>query len=156
MVEVPSAALLADRFASESAFFSVGTNDLTQYTLAVDRGHPKLGSKADALDPGVLRLIARTAEGARPQNRPVGVCGGLASEARAVPILVGLGVDDLSVSIPEIPVIKALIRRLSRSHCETLAKQALASASAAEVRALVDEAACRPGTGWELPPKGKA
>jgi len=90
MVEVPSTAVMARQFAKEVAFFSIGTNDLTQYTLAMDRGHPKLGAKADALNPAVLRLIALTCEGAHAEGKWVGVCGGVASDPQAVPILVGL------------------------------------------------------------------
>ena len=91
MVEVPAAAVLARQFAREVDFFSIGTNDLTQYTLAMDRGHPKLAAKADAMNPAVLQLIAQTVEGAAAEGKWVGVCGGLASDPQAVPILVGLG-----------------------------------------------------------------
>ena len=103
MVEIPAVAVMAEVFAEEADFFSIGTNDLTQYTLAMDRGHPKLAPKVDALNPGLLRLIALTVEGARKHNRFTGVCGGIAGDAQAVPILVGLGVDELSVSLPSIP-----------------------------------------------------
>jgi phosphoenolpyruvate-protein phosphotransferase len=136
MVEVASAALLAEHFAREVDFFSIGTNDLTQYTLAMDRGHPKLAPQVDGLDPAVLRLIDMTVRAAHAQGKWVGICGGIASDAQAVPLLVGLGVDELSVSVPTIPAIKARVRRLSLAQCRTLAGQALAAASAAEVRAL--------------------
>jgi len=137
MVEVPSAAVMARQFATEVAFFSIGTNDLTQYTLAMDRGHPKLGAKADAMNPAVLRLIAQTVEGAHAEGKWVGVCGGVAGDPQAVPILVGLGVDELSVSVPSIPAVKAEVRARSLADCQALAAQALACDTAADVRALV-------------------
>jgi phosphocarrier protein FPr len=134
MVEVPSAALMADVLAHEIDFFSIGANDLTQYTLAMDRTHPVLATKADGLHPAVLRLIARTVEAAHAAGKWVGVCGELGADPLAVPILVGLGVDELSVSVPAIPTIKAQIRSLNRVDCRALAQRALACATAAEVR----------------------
>src|SRR5206468_11565015 len=92
MIETPASAVMAERIAREADFLSIGTNDLTQYTLAMDRGHPELAARLDALHPAVLRLIAKTAEAARAHRRPVAVCGGLASEPLAAPILIGLGV----------------------------------------------------------------
>lgn len=137
MVEVPSAAVMAAQFAEEVDFFSVGTNDLTQYTLAMDRGHPKLAPKADAMNPAVLRLIANTIEGAHANGKWVGICGGIASDRQAVPILIGLGVDELSVSVPAVPAIKAEVRSCTLNECRALAQQALAQDTAADVRALV-------------------
>jgi phosphocarrier protein FPr len=137
MVEVPSAAVMARQFAREVDFFSIGTNDLTQYTLAMDRGHPKLGAKADAMNPAVLRLIKQTVDGAHSEGKWVGVCGGIASDPQAVAILVGIGVDELSVSVPAIPAVKAEVRTRSLADCQALAKQALRCDTAAEVRALV-------------------
>ncbi|MCG6941567.1 MAG: phosphoenolpyruvate--protein phosphotransferase [Thiohalocapsa sp.] len=137
MVEVPSTAVMARQFAREVAFFSIGTNDLTQYTLAMDRGHPKLGAKADAMNPAVLKLIAQTCDGAHAEGKWVGVCGGVASDPQAVPILLGIGVDELSVSVPAIPAVKAAVRERSLPECQALAEQALACDTAAEVRALV-------------------
>ncbi|HET9523999.1 MAG TPA: phosphoenolpyruvate--protein phosphotransferase [Terrimicrobiaceae bacterium] len=139
MVEIPAVAIMAEVFAEEADFFSIGTNDLTQYTLAMDRGHPKLAPKVDALNPGLLRLIALTVEGARKHKRFTGVCGGLAGDAQAVPILVGLGVDELSVSLPSIPTIKAQIRRLSHAECRDLAQRALNCRTGDEVRALLPD-----------------
>ncbi|HET6406359.1 MAG TPA: phosphoenolpyruvate--protein phosphotransferase [Chthoniobacteraceae bacterium] len=139
MVEVPAVAVMAQTFAAEADFFSIGTNDLTQYTLAMDRGHPKLAPKVDALNPAVLRLIAQTIEGAHSHNRLAGICGGVAGDPHAVPILVGLGIDELSVSLPAIPTVKAQIRRLSHAACRDLAQRALNCATADEVRALVPE-----------------
>jgi phosphocarrier protein FPr len=139
MVEVPATAVMAAQFAREADFFSIGTNDLTQYTLAMDRGHPKLAPQVDGLSPAVLRLIAHTVEGARVAGRRVGICGGIASDPRAVPTLIGIGVDELSVSLPAIPAVKAQIRALRADDCRQLAKRALAAESAEEVRSLVPD-----------------
>ncbi|MEM7117407.1 MAG: phosphoenolpyruvate--protein phosphotransferase [Chloroflexota bacterium] len=136
MIEVPSAALVADAFAPEIDFFSVGTNDLTQYTMAMDRQHPALAGKSDGLHPAVLRLIAKTVEAASAQGKWVGVCGELGSDPQAVPILVGLGVTELSVSVPAIPTVKAQVRSLSLAAAQDLAARALKCATAAEVRGL--------------------
>ncbi|HSO28086.1 MAG TPA: phosphoenolpyruvate--protein phosphotransferase, partial [Anaerolineales bacterium] len=134
MIEVPSAALMADVFAQEVDFFSVGTNDLTQYTLAMDRMHPSLAGKSDGLHPAVLRLIARTVAAAHAHGKWVGVCGELGADPQAVPILVGLGVDELSVSVPSIPSVKAQIRELTLAAAQTTAQEALACGTAVEVR----------------------
>jgi phosphocarrier protein FPr/phosphocarrier protein len=136
MVETPASAILAERIAAVADFLSIGTNDLTQYTLAMDRGHPQLAARLDALHPAVLRLIARTAEGAGAHGRHVAVCGGLASEPLAAPLLVGLGVHELSAVPAAIPQLKARIQSLSLSDCRALAAQALARPSAAAVRTL--------------------
>jgi len=140
MIEVPAAALMADQFAREADFFSVGTNDLTQYTLAMDRGHPKLAARVDGLNPGVLRLIATATEGAHRHGRWIGICGGIAADPQAVPVLVGLGVDELSVSVPALPAVKAQVRTLDATSCAVLAARALTLDHAADVRALVPEA----------------
>ena len=134
MVEIPAAAIMAAQFAREVDFFSIGTNDLTQYTLAMDRGHPKLAPKVDGLNPSILRLIAWTVKAAHDEGKWVGVCGGIASDPQAVPLLIGLGVDELSVSLPTIPSIKAQVRTLWLHECQELAKRALGLETAAEVR----------------------
>ena len=134
MVEIPSAALMADVLADEVDFFSIGTNDLTQYTLAMDRTHPALAAKADGLHPAVLRLIARTVEAAHAAGKWVGVCGELGGDPVAVPILLGLGVDELSISVPAIPLVKAQIRALSFAECQRQAQRALGCATAVQVR----------------------
>lgn len=136
MIEIPSAALMADAFAPEVDFFSVGTNDLTQYTLAMDRMHPSLAGKSDGLHPAVLRLIGRAVEAAHACGKWVGVCGELGADPQAVPILIGLGVDELSVSVPAIPTVKAQVRSLQLSEAQSLAQQALNCATAPEVRAI--------------------
>jgi len=136
MIEVPSSALLSEHFAAHVDFFSIGTNDLTQYTLAIDRGHPLLSTYIDGLHPAVLQLIAMTVKGAKEHNVPVSVCGCLASDACAVPILIGLGVTELSVAVPTLPLIKSQIRQLSYTECQQLATEALQQTSASDVRAL--------------------
>jgi multiphosphoryl transfer protein len=135
MVEVPAAALRARSLARHSAFFSLGTNDLTQYTLAADRGNDRVAPLADGLDPAVLRLVASTVAA----GRPVGVCGELGGDPAAVPILVGLGVRELSVSPPLVPGIKERVRGLTISAAADLARRALELESAQAVRALVAE-----------------
>lgn len=135
MVEVPSAALLAETIAKDADFFSIGTNDLAQYTLAMDRGNPRFAPMADAVHPSVLNLIAKTVDGAHKYGKWVGVCGGLASEAAAVPLLLGLGIDELSVTPAALPTIKAAVRRQNLDACRQLAGDALGMSSSAEVRA---------------------
>jgi len=135
MIEVPSAALIAEHLAREVDFFSIGTNDLTQYTLAMDRGHPQLAPQADALHPAVLGLISLTVEAAHRHGKWVGVCGGMAAEPLAVPVLLGIGVDELSVPVPAIAAVKALVRRLSARDCQDLAREVAGLGTAGEVRA---------------------
>lgn len=139
MIETPAAALIADHLAEAAAFFSIGTNDLTQYTLAMDRSEPMLAAELDALHPAVLRLIARTAEAARNAGRPVAVCGGAAGDALAVPILIGLGIRELSMVPGLIARQKASIRELSVAECAELAKQSLSMKSAKEIRDMMRE-----------------
>ncbi len=138
MVEVPSTSILAEQFAKEVDFFSIGTNDLTQYTLAMDRGHPKLAAKIDALNPAVLRLIKLTVDGAHKERKWVGVCGGIASDPQAVPVLLGLGIDELSVSVPSIPAIKAEVRRYEIHECQSMARKALSCATSSEVHTFLE------------------
>jgi phosphoenolpyruvate-protein kinase (PTS system EI component) len=134
---VPAAALLAEQLAAEADFFSIGTNDLAQYTLAMDRGNPQVAAELDSLHPAVLRLVAITVAGASTRRRPVAVCGGAASDAYAAPLLVGLGVQALSMTPALVPATKALLRTLTRSRCAEVADQALRMDSGAEVRRLV-------------------
>ena len=136
MIEVPSAALLADQFAKEVDFFSIGTNDLTQYALAVDRGHPRLAARVDGLHPAVLRLIDMTVKAADREGKWTGICGSLASDPAAVPVLTGLGVQELSVSVPALPIVKAKVRDLSFAECQEMAHKALTLDSAEAVREL--------------------
>lgn len=136
MVEVPSAALMAHEFAPEVDFFSIGTNDLTQYTLATDRLHPLLGKNADGLHPAVLRLIEMTVRAAQKAGKWVGVCGGVAGEPRGALILTGLGVTELSMSLPAIAAVKAYLRGVSQTQAKNVASRALTCRNAEEVRAL--------------------
>jgi phosphocarrier protein FPr len=137
MIEVPSAALLAERFAPEVDFFSLGTNDLTQYVLAIDRGHAALSAQADGLHPAVLRLIATTVQAAHAHKKWVGVCGELARDPLAALLLVGLGVDELSLSASGIARIKADIRSSEWTALQALGQRALQAESPHAVRKLV-------------------
>ncbi|MHA6720739.1 phosphoenolpyruvate--protein phosphotransferase [Sphingomonas sp. RS6] len=139
MVETPAAAMTADLLASEVDFVSVGTNDLTQYALAMDRGNPAVAGGIDGLHPAVLRLIAQTCQGASSKGRWTGVCGGLASDPLAVPILIGLGVTELSATIALVPEIKALVSTLTLARARAHAAAALACATADDVRRLARE-----------------
>lgn len=136
MVEVPSAALCADKLAKYVDFFSIGTNDLTQYTLAADRQSPVLAAQADSLHPAVLRMIAQTIAGAKLYNRSVGVCGGVAADPFGAVLLVGLGVHELSMTPSDIAAVKARLRATPFSLMQDLAKKACDLESAAQVRAL--------------------
>jgi phosphocarrier protein FPr len=136
MVETPAAALLSEAIAPRVDFFSLGTNDLTQYTLAAERGNPAVANLADALHPAVLQLIARVARAAEDHGKWAGVCGELAGEVLAAPLLVGLGVRELSANPPSVPEVKAVIRKFSLTAAQDLAQQALAAKTAEEVRGL--------------------
>jgi multiphosphoryl transfer protein len=137
MIEVPSAALAADRLAGEADFFSIGTNDLSQYALAADRGNERVAALADALHPAVLELIRLAAAAASTKARWTGVCGEVAGDPLATPLLIGLGVTELSMSAPAIPHVKQVVRRTDLSSARALAERALAASSAAEVRELL-------------------
>jgi len=136
MIETPASAVLADQLCTEVEFLSIGTNDLSQYTLAMDRTHPALGHRLSALHPAVLRLIESTCDAAHACQRETAVCGALASDPLAAPLLLGLGVRELSCVPAVIPRIKALLRRVSLGDCRQLAQAALRLADAAQVRAL--------------------
>ncbi len=137
MIEVPAAVAMADKLAKEADFFSIGTNDLTQYVLAMDRGNTELAPEIDSLHPAVLKTIADAAAAGGRHDCPVGVCGGLASELPAAPILIGLGVTSLSATRSGIPDLKAFIRTLDMDTCRAVAEEALSLDSAADVRAMV-------------------
>jgi phosphocarrier protein FPr/phosphocarrier protein len=144
MIETPVAALNAARLAAHADFLSIGTNDLAQYTLAIDRTHPLLAGNLDALHPGVLSLIGSVCAAAREARRPVAVCGGLASDPAAAPLLVGLGVGELSATPAAIPEVKDAVRRHTLADCRALAARALAAPDAASVRAILG--ATKPGS----------
>jgi phosphocarrier protein FPr len=139
MVEIPSAALLSDGLAEHVDFFSIGTNDLTQYTLAAERGNPALAHLSDALHPAVLALIKQVVEAAHSHGKWVGVCGELAGDPQAVPILVGLGVDELSLTSTGIPRIKAILRNLDFSEAQKFAEKVLSTHNASEARRLAKD-----------------
>lgn len=134
MIEVPSAALLAEQLAEHADFLSIGTNDLCQYTLAMDRDHAGLAARVDALHPALLRLIAMTCAGAARHNRWVGVCGALASDPLATAALIGLGVRELSVSPSQIGEIKDRVRQLDLGECQRWGQSLLGLNSAQAVR----------------------
>lgn len=139
MIEVPAAALLADKLAAHVDFFSIGTNDLTQYTLAIDRQNPDLAAEANGLHPAVLNMIHQTVQGAKKFDRFVGVCGGLAGDPFGAEILMGLGIDELSMTPRDIPAVKARLRRRSMTEMQALAQQALGMESADDVESLKGE-----------------
>jgi phosphoenolpyruvate-protein phosphotransferase len=135
MVETPAAAVTADLLARKANFLSIGSNDLTQYALAMDRGNSAVAAGVDGLHPAVLRLIARTCNDARDHGTLVAICGGLAADPLAIPILVGLGVRELSVPPARVAATKAFVTQLTLKACQTLAADALKLDSAAAVRA---------------------
>jgi multiphosphoryl transfer protein len=139
MIETPAAALTAATLLTEVDFLSIGSNDLTQYTLAMDRGHAELARRTDALHPAVLQLIAAAGRAGEAAGKLVAVCGGVAADRTAVPILLGLGVRELSVVPAVIPAIKRQISDLRITDCKDIAQRCLTLGSAAEVRSLVEQ-----------------
>lgn len=137
MIEVPSAALLADRMAPLVDFFSIGTNDLAQYVLATDRTNSSVAALADPLHPAVLRLIQLTCQAAAATGIPVSICGEIGGDPAAVPLLIGLGLTELSVPVPAVPLVKEAIRRTTQAACRALAEQALRCEDSSAVRALL-------------------
>jgi len=137
MVEVPSAALLAAHFAPLVDFFSIGTNDLAQYTLAADRTNERVSALANPLHPAVLSLIRRAIHAAHAAGRWVGLCGELAGDPLAAPLLLGLGLDEFSMAPRAVPRVKQALRALDRAACRPLAERALSLATTAEVERLL-------------------
>ena len=137
MVEIPSVALLADFFAKEVDFFSIGTNDLTQYTLAVDRGNEKISHLYNYFNPGVIRLIKNTAVAAHASGIPVGMCGGMAGDPMAIPLLLGLDLDELSMTACAVPKAKSVLSKISKKECNELAEESLHRKSAKEIQQLL-------------------
>jgi multiphosphoryl transfer protein len=140
MIETPAAALTAALIARDAEFLSIGSNDLTQYTLAMDRGHAELARGIDALHPAVLKLVATAAAAGTAAGRPVAVCGGIAADPLAVPLLIGLGVRELSVVPAAVPALKRQLRLLELGECVALAGRCLDLESAVAVRSLVAQA----------------
>ncbi|MCM3337145.1 phosphoenolpyruvate--protein phosphotransferase [Paenibacillus sp. MER TA 81-3] len=138
MVEVPAAAMIADRLAEEVDFFSIGTNDLVQYTLAVDRMNEQIAHMYDPFHPAVLRLVRHTIEAAKKCNIIVGVCGEMAGDPRAVPLWIALGVNKLSMSSRSIPRVKAAIRRASQENSRSVTDKIYKAGSKAELDALLE------------------
>jgi len=134
MIEVPSAALVADVLAPAVDFFSIGTNDLIQYTMACDRVNEKVAYLYDPLHPAVLRLIKNVIDAAHRERKWVGMCGEMAGDLEAIPLLLGLGLDEFSMNAPAIPAAKALIGSLALPQAEEIAKTALTKGTADEVR----------------------
>lgn len=143
MVEIPSAALIAQHLARDVDFFSIGTNDLTQYTLAAERGSPALANLADGLHPAVLRLIKSVIDGAHRYGKWVGVCGELAGDPLAVPVLLGMGIDELSLNAAGIPRVKEIIRNVRYTAAQGLAAECLRAANAQECRTAAEKFAKR-------------
>jgi phosphoenolpyruvate-protein phosphotransferase len=139
MVEVPSAAVTADVLAPHVDFFSIGTNDLTQYTLAVDRTNPSVAPMADALHPAVLRLIGMVIDAAHAHGKWVGLCGELAGDPLAAPVLLGLGLDEWSMNPPAVPLVKQRVRSLSLEDSRALAHRCLQAQSPEQVREILTE-----------------
>ncbi|NNG16202.1 MAG: phosphoenolpyruvate--protein phosphotransferase [Gemmatimonadales bacterium] len=140
MVETPAAVILADRLAQVSDFFSVGTNDLTQYTMAADRGNARLASRFTAYHPAIIRQLKDVSDAGARQHIPVSICGEMASEPLAAVLLIGLGYRCLSVSPPELPLVKWTVRRVPFEAAKRAAAAALEAGTADEVRAAVKEA----------------
>lgn len=137
MIEVPSAVAIADKLAEKCDFFSIGTNDLTQYVMAADRGNASVSKLCDNLNPAVLRMVGMTCDAAKKAGIEVGMCGELAGNSKASALLLGLGLDELSMNGPAIPDVKEAIRSVNMDDCRALAQKALAATSSDEVRELL-------------------
>ncbi len=139
MIEIPSAAMMADQLATMADFFSIGTNDLSQYTMAADRTNPDVAPMASGFQPAVLRLVRNVIQAAHAKGKWVGLCGELAGDPLAIPILLGLGLDEFSMNPPAIPLAKQIIRTLSLEETKALAEEALEQEDPEAVKALVRE-----------------
>ncbi len=137
MIEVPAAAFLIDRLAAEVDFFSIGTNDLCQYFFAADRGNPSVARLASVRHPAFLAFLQQITARCRAQGKWIGMCGEMAADLRSIPLLIALGLDELSVAVPAIPAVKARVRAFSVSSCRALLDRALACESASEVDSLL-------------------
>jgi phosphotransferase system enzyme I (PtsI) len=140
MIEVPSAAIMADHLSREVDFFSIGTNDLSQYAMAADRTNAQVAPLASGLQPAVFRLIKGVINAAHANGIWVGCCGELAGELLAIPILMGLGLDEFSMNPPAIPFAKRLIRSISYQRAQQVAEEALQLSSEDEIRDYIQQA----------------
>jgi phosphotransferase system enzyme I (PtsI) len=134
MIETPSAAVTSDLLAKEVDFFSIGTNDLIQYSMAADRTHDKVAYLYEPLHPSVLRLVKNAIENAHKANKWIGMCGEMAGDPLCIPILIGLGLDELSVASFSIPKVKKIVRSVSCTEAKKIARKALGLNTANEVR----------------------
>lgn len=138
MVETPAAAFIAEELAKEADFFSIGTNDLTQYILAADRGNRKLTKLYSPFHPAVLRAVAKVIAAGHKEGKEVGMCGEFAADARAVPLLLGMGLDEFSMASNEIAAVRYQVRGLAAKQTAELARRALAAGTEKEVRGLLE------------------
>jgi phosphotransferase system enzyme I (PtsI) len=139
MVEIPSSVLIADHLAKEADFFSIGTNDLIQYTIACDRMNEKISHLYQPFHPAVLRLIQMTVDAAHRNNKWVGVCGEMAGDAQAIPLLVGLGVDELSMSASSVLKARHLVRRMDYAKLQEIGRQVLQMDTQEEVLSFLEQ-----------------
>jgi phosphotransferase system enzyme I (PtsI) len=139
MIEIPSAAIAADILAEKADFFSIGTNDLVQYSLAVDRGNEKVNYLGEANHPAVLRLIKNTIDAAHARGIPAAMCGELAGDTDAAALLLGLGLDEFSMTASAIPRVKEIIRRTSIESCRALAAECLSCRSINEIKTAINK-----------------
>lgn len=137
MVEVPSVCYIIDHFCDEVDFFSIGSNDMTQYLYAVDRNNPRVSPLYNPITPSFLRMLQQIVTAAHQRGKWVGICGELGGESRYLPLLLGLGLDELSMSSPRIPAVKSQLRQLDSEACRELARQACECRSAQEIEALL-------------------
>jgi phosphotransferase system enzyme I (PtsP) len=140
MLEVPSALYLIDDLALRADFFSIGTNDLTQYLMAVDRNNARVAARYDSLHPAVLRAINDAVSRSRDLGKPLGVCGEMAGEPASAVLLMGMGVDTLSMAPPRLPRVKRALRAFTHRQARDLANEALRTTDAAEVHRMLDDA----------------
>ena len=139
MIEIPSAAIMAEQLASECDFFSIGTNDLIQYTVAVERGNEKISDLYTKFHPAVIRLIKMAIDGAHKAKIFCGMCGEAAADERFIPLLVGLGLDEFSMNPTKILNSRKMIRNLNHKECKKLVQEILKMSSVSEIKARLEE-----------------
>jgi len=139
MIETPSAVTIAPELAKEVSFFSIGTNDLIQYTMAVDRGNSKIAYLYQNLHPSIIRLLKQTVDAARKEGIPVSVCGEMCGDPYSVPLLIGLEIDQFSCSPNMMPEVKRIIRSVTVDECRALVRRALKSGTTAGVEGQVEK-----------------